>query len=118
MANTGFRPDEASRIEFRDVTIVLDEDTDERILEIAVRGKRGVGYCKSMPGAVQPFQRLRKRSGGAPGELVFGKVQRELLNAVPDELDLKTDREGKPRTAYSLRHTYISMRLMKGADIY
>ena len=27
-------------------------------------------------------------------------------------------RHGKPRTAYSLRHTYISMRLMEGADIY
>ncbi|KAK0351549.1 hypothetical protein LTR94_024516 [Friedmanniomyces endolithicus] len=45
-------------------------------------------------------------------------VQRELLNAVLDELDLKRDREGNPRTAYSLRHTYISMRLMEGADIY
>jgi len=31
---------------------------------------------------------------------------------------LKTDREGNERTAYSLRHTYISMRLMEGADIY
>jgi hypothetical protein len=31
---------------------------------------------------------------------------------------MKTDREGTPRTAYSLRHTYICMRLMEGADIY
>jgi hypothetical protein len=31
------------------------------ILEIEVRGKRGVGYCKSMPGAVRPFERLRSR---------------------------------------------------------
>lgn len=35
-----------------------------------------------------------------------------------DELDLKTDRDGNPRTAYSLRHTYICLRLMEGADIY
>ena len=45
-------------------------------------------------------------------------MQRELLKAILDELDLKTDREGNPRTAYSLRHTYICMRLMDGADIY
>ena len=32
--------------------------------------------------------------------------------------NLKLDRDGKPRTAYSLRHTYICMRLMEGADIY
>ena len=34
------------------------------------------------------------------------------------KLNLKFDREGKPRTAYSLRHTYICLRLIEGADIY
>ena len=58
MANTGLRPDEAARLEFRDVAIVTDEATGERILEIEVRGKRGVGYCKSMTGAITPFGRL------------------------------------------------------------
>ena len=52
MANTGLRPDEAKNLQHRDVTVVQDRDTDERILEIEVRGKRGVGFCKSMPGAV------------------------------------------------------------------
>jgi hypothetical protein len=36
----------------------------------------------------------------------------------PDELDLKKDREGNARTAYSLRHTYICLGLIEGADIY
>jgi hypothetical protein len=35
-----------------------------------------------------------------------------------DRTGLKLDRDEKPRTAYSLRHTYICMRLMEGADIY
>jgi hypothetical protein len=43
------------------VTIVDDEDLGKTILEIEVRGKRGVGYCKSMPCAVRPFARLRSR---------------------------------------------------------
>jgi integrase len=118
MANTGLRPDEAARLEYRDVAIVTDEATGERILEIEVRGKRGVGYCKSMTGAVTPFERLRKRNDAQPTNRIFGKVQRELLNAVLDELNLKFDRDGNRRTAYSLRHTYICMRLMEGADIY
>ncbi len=118
MVNTGLRPDEAARIEFRDVAIVTDEATGERILEIEVRGKRGVGFCKSMPGAVLPFQRVVKRHGLEPKDKIFGKPQRELINTILDELDLKFDREGNRRTAYSLRHTYISMRLMEGADIY
>ena len=118
MANTGLRPDEAARLEFRDVAIVTDEATGERILEIEVRGKRGVGYCKSMTGAVLPFERVRKRISGHPKDRVFGKIQRELLNTILDELSLKIDRDGNRRTAYSLRHTYICMRLMEGADIY
>jgi integrase len=119
MVNTGLRPDEASRLEFRDVAIVTDEATGERILEIEVRGKRGVGYCKSMPGAVSPFTRVKKRKAEhKPTDRIFGKVQRELFNTILDELELKFDREGNRRTAYSLRHTYICFRLMDGADIY
>ena len=41
-----------------------------------------------------------------------------MLNAILDEQGLKFDREGNRRTAYSLRHTYICLRLMEGADIY
>jgi integrase len=118
MANTGLRPDEVSRLEFRDVAIVTDEATGERILEIEVRGKRGVGYCKSMTGAAMPFERLRKRNKPQLTERVFGTTQRQLFNAILGELDLKFDRDGHRRTAYSLRHTYICMRLMEGADIY
>lgn len=118
MVNTGLRPDEASRLQFRDVVVAMDEATGERILEIEVRGKRGVGYCKSMPGAVHPFNRVNIRKKPAQTDLVFGPVQRELLNTVLSEIGLKRDRDGRLRTAYSLRHTYICMRLMEGADIY
>jgi integrase len=143
-ANTGLRPDEAWRLQFRDVTIVEDAGSGHKILEIEVRGKRGVGYCKSMPGAVLPFERLKARmrparadhvasndngeksttngSGElrlpAPTDLIFPKWQREMFKTILDEENLRVDREGNPRTAYSLRHTYICLRLMEGADIY
>ena len=143
MANTGLRPDESARLQFRDVAIVDDDGMGEKILEIEVRGKRGVGYCKSMPGAVRPFERLKARNiakhmdeagkagldpkadGKAhdsmqpnPTDLIFPKTHRELFNTILDEENLKLDRDGRPRTAYSLRHTYICLRLMEGADIY
>ena len=120
MANTGLRPDEAARLEYRDVSVVKDADTKEIILEIEVRGKRGVGWCKSTKGAVVPFQRMEKRNKPEPNERLFPTKNhhRDLLNTILDELELKTDREGNRRTAYSLRHTYICFRLMEGADIY
>jgi integrase len=140
MVNTGLRPDEAGRLEFRDVEVVEDKPTNETILEISVRGKRGVGYCKSMPGAVLPFKRLsnrkrlseireRESKGGAvsksadlalpkPTDRLFPGLRHHHLNAVLDEQGLKKDREGLRRSAYSLRHTYICLRLREGADIY
>ena len=118
MGNTGLRPDEAARLELRDVKIVNDESTGERILEIEVRGKRGVGFCKSMPGAILPFERVRKRKQLKPTDRIFGKTPRELMNTVLEELNLKFDRDDHIRTCYSLRHTYICLRLLEGADIY
>lgn len=120
MGNTGLRPDESARLELRDVKIVKDADTKETILEIEVRGKRGVGYCKSMPGAVFPFERIRDRKNLQPTQKIFGKTPREMMNQVlgQDELNMKFDRDGHMRTCYSLRHTYICLRLLEGADIY
>ena len=118
MANTGLRPDEARRLEYRDVRIVDDEDSEETILELEVRGKRGVGYCKSTIGAVRPFERLRERNQPDPTDRLFPESHRELFNNILAEEGLKSDRDGQRRTAYSLRHTYICMRLMEGADIY
>jgi integrase len=118
MANTGLRPDESRRIEFRDVKIVDDASSGQTILEIDVRGKRGVGFYKSMPGAVHPFERVLKRRNPAPTDLVFPNSHHEVFNTILDEQNLKFDREGQRRTFYSLRHTYICMRLMEGADVY
>ena len=130
MANTGLRPDEAARVEFRDVEVVDDQDTGERILVISVRGKRGTGYCKSTRGAVRPFERIVERFttklkekdvGQTPlarTAKLFPSRQHGLLNKVLADTSLKQDREGSRRTAYSLRHTYISFRLLEGADIY
>lgn len=132
MANTGLRPDEVKHLEFRDVEIVDDEYSGERILEIEVRGKRGVGYCKSMPGAVRPFERLlarprpdymvADREGGdglpLPTDLLFPNEFKKMFNGILAYNNLKNDRHGKARTAYSLRHSYICFRLLEGADIY
>lgn len=151
MANTGLRPDEALRLEFRDVVVEKDYATKQTILVIDVRGKTGTGYCKSMPGAVFPFTRIRDRRAQQllnppkvwprrsrskvpskhrtlpiaqeprelrPTDRLFNAFNRDAFNAILKEEGLKFDRDGRVRTLYSLRHTYISMRLMEGANVY
>jgi integrase len=141
--NTGLRPDEAWRLQFRDVTIVDDEDLRRR----SWRSKcaESVGWIlQEHARCGVAFERLRSRLRPArvyganaptgtsetsavpngqwrtpePTDLIFPKWQRELFKTILDEENLRIDREGQPRTAYSLRHTYICLRLMEGADIY
>ncbi|MGY4303838.1 integrase [Bradyrhizobium sp. USDA 4369] len=140
MGNTGLRPDEAKNLQHRDVKIVEEGPRGQKILEIEVRGKRGVGYCKSTPMAVVPYERLLSRAKYVPQGRVRERLRRPRPAAPPqypqstdpvfpgnhigqfnrllEKCELKLDRDSKPRTAYSLRHTYICMRLMEGADVY
>ena len=53
-----------------------------------------------------------------PNARLFPSRQTKLLNTILADTNLKEDREGLRRSSYSLRHTYICMRLMEGADIY
>jgi integrase len=88
-----------------------------------------------MPGAVLPSKRLQKRKRTVitvddngkekvatilpgPTDLLFPKRHHEMFDAILNELNLKKDRDGQPRTAYSLGHTYSCLRLMEGADVY
>jgi len=57
-------------------------------------------------------------TGLRPDEILRPSLHRALLNRILKEENLKVDREGQIRTANSLRHTYICLRLMEGADIY
>lgn len=80
----------------------------------------------------------RKRPDGGPGrsggrkesvieetwrvpgssDLLFPKWPRDIFNAILNEENLRTDRDGRRRTAHSLHHTYICLRLLEGANIY
>jgi hypothetical protein len=53
-----------------------------------------------------------------PTDLLFPSNHTDVFNDILVKEELKYDREGHPRVLYSLRHTYICLRLLDGADIY
>lgn len=88
-ANTGVRPNEAARLQYRDVGILKDEGTRQTILDIEVRGKRGVGNRKSTTGAVRPFELLKYRNVARPTDRIFPMNHHKLFNTIWNEEGLK-----------------------------
>lgn len=113
MANTGLKPSEAEALTYGDVEIVRDDDTGERILEIVIRD--GDGTCISTPAAVAPFEEMIARNRPQPADHMFPSTVKKLFNDILTRNNLKYDRAGKPRTPYSLRHSYICFRLLECA---
>ena len=59
-----------------------------------------------------------ERNQPEPTDRLFPNDHRGQFHRILDEAGLKFDREGNRRALYSLRHSYISFRLLEGADIY
>ena len=118
LASTGLRPDELSTLEYRDIQVINESVGQGSYLLISVRGKRGVGYCKSTSCAIPVYNNLVNRNFPKQQDKIFPRRHSQLFNIILKEQGLKFDREGNRRTIYSLRHTYICFRLLAGADIY
>lgn len=72
--------------------------------------------CSTQSGLIRgPDRRLTKAP--QPTDLLFPGNYLKMFNNLLEAQNLKLDRDGKPRTANSLRHTYICLRLMEGADV-
>jgi len=61
---------------------------------------------------------MLERNKPKPTDRLFPNEFKKMFNGILEENNLKFDRHGKARTAYSLRHSYICFRLLEGADIY
>lgn len=117
MVNAGLNLSEADALQYRDVQIIRD-DSEEQVLEIAVRSGDEVRYAYSTPAAVSAFERMLARNRPRPDDLLFSGRLRKLLNDILRASNLKLDRKGKPRNAESLRHSYICFRLLEGVSLH
>jgi integrase len=126
MCNTGMRPPEAANLRWRDISRAEDKD-ERQLVVIYVRGK-GKERKLVAPASVGDYlERIRKLSRATkPDDRVFtihnGKPAKTLYSTLIEDLfdtaGLREGPSGTPRSTYSFRHTYATLRLSQGIDVY
>jgi integrase len=126
MCNTGMRPPEAKNLRWRDITTAKDKDGQD-ILVIYVRGKGKERKLIAPTSVGKYLDRVRELSKATkPDDAVFtiinGKPAVWLYRDTVEELlkyaELREGPSGIPRTTYCFRHTYATLRLSAGVDVY
>ena len=124
MATSGMRKGEARNIKWRNISTHKTQHGEWTLVHV-MEGKTGERLVVCQPGADRYFNRLRKRGHNTgPDDLVFchadGKPIKEFTGFKPllDAAGILQDGRGKDRTIYSLRHTYATLRLEHGANVY
>lgn len=126
MCNTGMRPSEAKNLRWRDIMPAEDREGRE-IVVLFVQGKgksRKLVAPKSVGDYLERIRAISKATG--PEDRVFtthsGKPTSSLYKAsiedVLEKAGLRYGASGVPRSTYCFRHTYATMRLHEGVDVY
>ena len=130
LGNSGIRIGEARTLRWMDIDSSKDLEGKERVV-FYVRGKTGQREVVCVQGVETYLQRLweqrTKELGKTPDpkEPVFCSANGKAVGSYKkgfykllDEAGVLYDTEGKIRVPYSIRHTYITMRLNEGTSIY
>jgi len=130
MVNTFMRPSDVKLLQHKHIETVTDDQ--RQYLRINTPFSKTVNApIISMPRAVSIYQRLinvhsSKRKIGQDDFVFMPRFQnrdhalemlRRQFNVVLDGAGLKTAANGAPRTIYSLRHTAISLRILRGDKV-
>jgi hypothetical protein len=129
MTNSFIRPTDIKVLQHKHVAVIRGKETYLRLTHSPTKGHGSPVVTLEM--AVEVYERLLKRQKdegyGKPDDYLFQPEQQNrdyalrALSRQFDQLlrlaDLKTTASGEQRTLYSLRHTAIMSRLIKGDNI-
>ena len=123
MCNSGLRKGEARYLKWRDLRIY--ENQHGRWALLNVTGKTGERTVVCQPNTERYFNRMQKRGHNLePNDYIFCHEDGEPIEYVRGfdimlkDAGMTYDSQGKKRTIYSLRHTYATLRLENGTNVY
>jgi len=124
--NTGMRPAEMKNLRWRDIMPAKDREGRE-IVVLFVQGKgksrklvapKSVGdyleRIRAISKATELDDRVFTNITGKPALSLYSSLIADLLN----EANLREGTQGVPRSTYCFRHTYATLRLQEGVDVY
>ena len=124
--NTGMRPPEMKNLRWRDIMPTKDREGRE-IVALFVQGKGKTRRLVAPESVGDYLARIRLISRATePEDRVFttitGKAAKSLYNSLIVDLlekaNLREGTQGVPRSTYCFRHTYATLRLQEGVDVY
>ena len=126
MVNSFLRPSEWKHLQNRHVRIVDEGKKDQHLLISVPNPKTRSIDSITMDVAVPVYKRILKRYPDPNDFLFFNPIANreyaarrmgEMFNEILDKCELKTDRYGQQRSIYSLRHTSLMFRVLKGDNV-
>ncbi|MEK7996547.1 MAG: hypothetical protein AAB403_22325 [Planctomycetota bacterium] len=123
MVHTFLRPSEWKLLQHRHIRVEDEGGSNPHLVISVPNAKTTSRDSVSMPIAVEVYRRMQKRQGEPTDYLFFNAMQDrdyaqrrmgEMFKEVVTKAKLETDIYGQEHTTYSLRHTALSFRLLKG----
>lgn len=126
MVHTFLRPSEWKQLVHRHIRVEDEGGLNPHLVISVPNAKTNHRDSISMPIAVDVYRRMQARHGTADDHLFFNAIrdrdyaQRrmgEMFKEVVHKAGLEKDAYGQEHSTYSLRHTALSFRLLKGDSI-